>query len=254
MRIPKIIVDFVGQAINSQLLITGQNYHHLINVLRCKVTDVVEVASADNSKIFKAQITTLDIKKNSLLLNLLEEIQPIKLNAIDLICGFPKPTIAEFIVEKSVEIGVSNIHFFFAERSQSHLQGEQLQKKLTRLNKIKEAALKQSGLVSEVTKIYIHNCLQPALAKIHSETLKIVLIAPAEERQELLKITDFIKSNPNYAQQHQAYSIIIGPEGGLSPSEIALAQDSNFIPTSLGKKTLRVETAVIASCALLQLL
>ena len=40
-------------------------------------------------------------------------------------------------------------------------------------------------------------------------------------------------------------TILIGPEGDFSPSEIKGAYDANFLPVSLGKNRLRTETAAI---------
>lgn len=46
-------------------------------------------------------------------------------------------------------------------------------------------------------------------------------------------------------------NIFVGPEGGFSEDEIALARNSGFQAVSLGARTLRAETAAIAACALL---
>jgi 16S rRNA (uracil1498-N3)-methyltransferase len=47
-------------------------------------------------------------------------------------------------------------------------------------------------------------------------------------------------------------SLAIGPEGGWTEDEIALARASGFLEASLGENILRTETAVIASLAVLQ--
>lgn len=46
-------------------------------------------------------------------------------------------------------------------------------------------------------------------------------------------------------------NIFVGPEGGFSEDEIALARNFGFQAVSLGARTLRAETAAIAACALL---
>ncbi len=45
-------------------------------------------------------------------------------------------------------------------------------------------------------------------------------------------------------------SLVIGPEGGLADEEIAVAQRHEAIVVSLGRRTLRAETAAIAAVAL----
>jgi 16S rRNA (uracil1498-N3)-methyltransferase len=45
---------------------------------------------------------------------------------------------------------------------------------------------------------------------------------------------------------------MIGPEGGLSPEEIAHAEKEGFLPVALGPRVLRTETAPVAAMALCQ--
>ncbi len=53
------------------------------------------------------------------------------------------------------------------------------------------------------------------------------------------------------AAQSEKTILLVGPEGGFSPEEIALAQEHGFVPRSLGATTLRTETAVMAGAVLL---
>lgn len=68
----------------------------------------------------------------------------------------------------------------------------------------------------------------------------------------------FDKSAPfsfkNFAcrkESSEAANLFIGPEGGFSEDEIALAKKSGFQIVSLGARTLRAETAAIAACVLI---
>jgi 16S rRNA (uracil1498-N3)-methyltransferase len=47
-----------------------------------------------------------------------------------------------------------------------------------------------------------------------------------------------------------AFSLVIGPEGGLAEEEIALARENDAIVVSLGRRNLRAETAAIAAVAI----
>ena len=53
------------------------------------------------------------------------------------------------------------------------------------------------------------------------------------------------------AGDETAVSIFIGPEGGFTPEEIALAQQHGVRPVTLGKRTLRSETAALAATAVI---
>ena len=47
---------------------------------------------------------------------------------------------------------------------------------------------------------------------------------------------------------------LIGPEGGLTDEEVAMAKDHGFLSVTLGRQILRAETASIAASAILQFL
>jgi 16S rRNA (uracil1498-N3)-methyltransferase len=49
-------------------------------------------------------------------------------------------------------------------------------------------------------------------------------------------------------------SLLIGPEGGLSAQELAIAQLHGFIACRLGPRTLRAETAPLAALSTIQAL
>jgi 16S rRNA (uracil1498-N3)-methyltransferase len=49
-------------------------------------------------------------------------------------------------------------------------------------------------------------------------------------------------------------ALLIGPEGGLAPGELALALDAGFKGIALGKRVLRTETAPVAALSVLQYL
>ena len=251
MRIPKIIIDSTDyHTTGSDIAVTGQNFHHLSRVLRCEIGDTIEIFF-QNAQAFRAVIS--QIGTESLSVKLLQEKTTPATKNITLICGYPKPTTAEFIVEKAVEIGISELHFFFADRSQTRLQGEQLSKKLARLEKIKDSALKQSGLVGQITKLCYHNSLKDTLSQPadnqDNSRLKMIFVPP-DEAPHSSNAAELVQSK----SQTDSYTIIVGPEGGLCEQEIELAKSYGFTEASLGNKILRVETAVIASGMLIQLL
>ncbi|MBV1924606.1 MAG: RsmE family RNA methyltransferase, partial [Flavobacteriaceae bacterium] len=50
------------------------------------------------------------------------------------------------------------------------------------------------------------------------------------------------------AKPKETITILIGPEGDFSPSEIDFAKQHQFLPVSLGNSRLRTETAAIVAC------
>lgn len=51
------------------------------------------------------------------------------------------------------------------------------------------------------------------------------------------------------AEQDEALCLLLGPEGGLAPDELALAAEAGFQAASLGRWTLRADTAVAVALA-----
>jgi 16S rRNA (uracil1498-N3)-methyltransferase len=50
----------------------------------------------------------------------------------------------------------------------------------------------------------------------------------------------------------QSVVLLVGPEGGFSPAEVAVATSAGFVSTSLGPRILRTETAAMVAVALAQ--
>ena len=55
-----------------------------------------------------------------------------------------------------------------------------------------------------------------------------------------------------FCNTNSLVSLLVGPEGGLSDSEIDLSLNSGFEPLTLGPRVLRTETAPLAAISILQ--
>ncbi len=136
----------------------------------------------------------------------------------------------EWFLEKATEIGIDEITPLLCEHS------ERTRIKPERYNKVIEAAMKQSY------KTY-HPKLNP-LSKFNdfinkSEANQKIIAHCIEGKKEALKNIILPKKN---------ILIMIGPEGGFSPSEIELALAENIEASTLGDTRLRTETAAIVAC------
>lgn len=156
----------------------------------------------------------------------------------------------EWFVEKATELGVDRVVPIISD----HSIRESL--KLERLKNIALSAMKQSlkaylPEVSEPMKVAdflnLYGSKQGALKLIaHCEKGEKVSLREALSSY-IAKLSDSRWSNaPDYQDHKPNVMIMIGPEGDFSTKEIALAQEADFKPITLGSSRLRVETAALA--------
>ena len=81
------------------------------------------------------------------------------------------------------------------------------------------------------------------IAKSH-EGLLFIAHCEDEEKMDLKR---------RVAPDHDV-TILIGPEGDFSKSEIELAYENDFMPVSLGRNRLRTETAAIVACTVVSII
>ena len=137
----------------------------------------------------------------------------------------------DYIIQKNTELGISEIVPCALSRCVVKLEGD---KKTARWQKISEEAAKQSGR-GIVPKINSPVAIDKAIDMMKEYDLKFV---PYEcEEQTNLKSVLLSK------QDIKTVGFMIGPEGGFAEEEIALAQEKEILPITLGKRILRTETA-----------
>jgi 16S rRNA (uracil1498-N3)-methyltransferase len=210
--------------------IQGPEAHHLATVRRFHVGDAVVLFNGDGNE-YAAEIVSIDRK--AIALNVLHVDQANRELAIDLVvaCAIPKGDRADFLVEKLTELGVTELVPLETERSVVKPR----EAKIERWSRAVIEASKQCGrnrLMQIPPMIdWPEFCRQP-----HSGFRKL-LADPQASRSAL----------PHPAAN---VCIAVGPEGGFSDGEIALAREAAWETVSLGPRTLRVETAAIALAAL----
>ena len=150
----------------------------------------------------------------------------------DLYIALQKGDRLEYAVQKSVELGVFKIILFKSERCVA--SGDNIAKKITRLQRIALETAKQSGrgIVPEITAAL---SFMSAVESASSAGLR--LFCYEDEKKHGLKETlESYKGNGTI-------SVITGPEGGFTPEEAAAAKDAGILSISLGPRILRSETA-----------
>lgn len=221
---------FYSQQISEgKILFDETESRHAISVLRKQKGDILQVIDGKGS-CFEAEI--LDANKKRALLEIKGQKEyPKAKQSLHLVVA-PTKNIdrIEWLLEKSIEIGLTSIHFIQAERS------ERKNVNMERLEKIALAACKQS-LTWHFPELHTIESLKSFLEK---PTHGNQFIAVCEEAEILLKTTTRLENE---------VWVMIGPEGDFSPNEYEMAKAAGWQGISLGDKRLRTETAALLAVA-----
>ena len=227
---------------NNDIVIIGDEVNHIINVLRMKKTDKVQICNQDTGDNYNAEI--VNYSKNEVECKIISKInETTESNVhITLFQGIPKFEKMELIIQKNTEVGIKSIVPVIMERTVVKLDEKIASKKLERWQKIAEIAAKQSmrDIIPQIGNI-------TKLKDIDTTEFDAVLVAYENEehnmlKTELQKLERKIKSN-NSSEQQYNIAIVIGPEGGISEKELVMLAEKNAKFVSLGKRILRTETA-----------
>ncbi|AQG78745.1 RsmE family RNA methyltransferase [Spirosoma montaniterrae] len=155
------------------------------------------------------------------------------------ICVAPTKNIdrIEWFVEKAVEVGIERISFFFGQHSERRVV------KLERIEKIAVAAMKQS------LQSYL-----PQLDDAVSYTELLKTVVDGERFLAHLPTDEPPLHLVQAAKPGGQYTVLIGPEGDFSATEIQQAIADGFSMITLGPTRLRTETAALTACQMLNFL
>ena len=212
-----------------------EDLKHAVSVLRLKPGDPVEIIS--DGKRFSAVVR--EVSPGTVSAQMLEELPSTEPRIrLALFQGLPKSDKMELIIQKAVELGVSEIIPVKFARCVVRYSDADAEKKTLRWQKIAREAGKQSG-----------RCVIPAVRQLVSVSAVPGLCRPYDaavvpwEESTSFGPKGFCESRPVPV----SLAVIIGPEGGIEPAEVDLLRSSGIVPLTLGRRILRTETAGIAA-------
>lgn len=236
MRVPRIYhPDPIDLHVENELSADG--FQHLIKVLRLNVNDNIVLFNGDGNN-YPATISHIAKKSAHFMATATEnnDIEsPVHVHLGQVISRGDR---MDFVLQKSVELGVNEITPLFSERCGVKLAGERLEKKQQQWQKIVRSACEQCGrsVVPEV---------KPA------QTLSNFI----EQGFDGLRLTlDPTADTPlsSYKQADKGVQLLIGPEGGFTEEEVNNAERQDFKPMRLGPRVLRTETAALSALTAVQ--
>ncbi|OCG01149.1 16S rRNA (uracil(1498)-N(3))-methyltransferase [Gilliamella sp. wkB112] len=223
---------------NSIITLDDNAFNHLIRVLRMQVGEPIILFDGSN-QITPAIIHAIN-KKNVMVktaTSIVENCEsPLNIHLGQVISRGEK---MEFTIQKSVELGITNITPLLSERCGVKLDEARFDKKIQQWQKIVISACEQCGrnvipIIHPVTK------LETWCANL-TDGIKLNLHPKAKHGINQLSLND----------SHNIH-LLIGPEGGLSENEINMTTNYHFTDILLGPRVLRTETAALTALSALQ--
>ena len=227
----------------NEIIIIGQDVNHIKKVLRAKIGDELQIGNSQNGDNFLCKIKNLEEEK--ILCEIEQKIEEkVESNIeVTIFQGLPKADKMEYIIQKSVELGVHDITPVEMKRCVVKLNEKDKIKKIERWQKISEVAAKQCGrdIIPEInsvinisnlcSKIKDYNIVLVAYENEHENTLK-------EQLKYLHK--SIVENNSNIK-----IGVVIGPEGGLEEKDVDTLKENGAEIITLGKRILRTETVAL---------
>lgn len=211
--------------------IIGSEHHHLRNVLRVQISDTIRIVDGKGN-IFIAKVDRINTESTDAQI-ISREFQERKTPTLTLFQGIPKNDKMTLILQKTTELGVTQIIPMSTERS---LQKPNVNRS-KRWHRIIISATKQCkrAWLPELSEVQeFENCLNTL------QTCAMSLIFWENEKQQHIKTS--LRETPKV----ESIALFVGPEGGFTDKEVNAAIENGCTPVTIGSNTLRTETAAIA--------
>lgn len=237
MRVSRIYVD-QPLAVDVEVILPDEAVRHLIQVLRLGPGASVVLFNGDGIEYF-AHLQSVSKRNATALVESARQKNTESSLRIHLGQAISRGDRMDYAIQKAVELGVSRITPLETERTNLSLNAERSQKKHEHWWGVIQSACEQSGrnvlpLLEPVTS-FDRWCAEKTERELG------VVLAPGGE-----------KGFGGLTESPVELRLIIGPEGGFSEPELALASRYGFVCVGLGPRILRTETATVAALAIVQ--
>ena len=215
----------------------GPASHYLTRVLRSSIGDSMTLFNGDG-RDYSAEIC--ELLRQNVMLNVIdsqvpETESPLKITLVQAISRGER---MDYSLQKATELGVHRIQPVISQRVEVRLNEKRQLKRVAHWQAVVISACEQSGraLVPEVRMPV--SLLEWASWK--DESPRLVLDPMATQKMSSMVI------------EGESVSLLIGPEGGFSTSEMKTLEAQGVKAVTLGRRILRTESAGPAAIAILQ--
>lgn len=208
--------------------------HHARHVLRLSVGDAIELFDGQGAWA-DARIERFDAGRALCRLDTIQHQAPPR-PRLTLASAIPKGPRAEAMVDQLSQLGVDRFIPLRTEHS---------------------VAVPKSGKLEKFTRLTVESakqCRRPWLLQV--EEVSTPDQAWSDDRYDLKLIAvpdgDRLSNISDRLRAHQEVLVLIGPEGGWSPTEQVFAREAGCIAWSIAPHVLRIEAAAAAAAAILR--
>jgi len=240
MRIPRI---YQAMPLNKgdDIRLDAQATTHVVRVLRLKQSDPLVVFNGQGGE-YIARIE--NVEKRAVVVRLLEWRKvglesPLR---ISLVQGISRGERMDYTLQKSVELGVTDIFPVMTEFTSVKLDADRQQKKLNHWQGVVTSACEQSGR-DTVPTVHTVSDLKTCINEIAKVDTLVLTLNPKA-----------ILSFPQVECAQKLVALVVGPEGGFSKDELSWLAANDIASVALGPRVLRTETAALAAIAVMQLM
>jgi 16S rRNA (uracil1498-N3)-methyltransferase len=226
------------------VLVPGRDEaHHLREVLRVVCGDVIALFDGAGRRV-EARVLSLTSQEVDL-----EPVGPIDTipraePLISLLQAIPKGSRMDTVVEKGTELGMDRLVPVMTERTITRLDDAKSRKRCERWARVAHGAARQCG-VCWIPEIAPVQSLTEALAA-RPEGDILLLGALSGTPRPMAEVVDELAAN-----RPPSVSLLIGPEGDLTPAETEAATAAGAIGINMGPLVLRTDTAPLYGLSVL---
>jgi 16S rRNA (uracil1498-N3)-methyltransferase len=225
---------FAEDVAGERIVLTGEEARHAVRVLRIRPGEAITISDGRGSVVEGLVVTavgeevTAEVKDR-------RTVEP-ALPALHIFHAIPKAGKLDLVVQKLTEIGADVIRPFPAARSVARWDDRKAAEQTRRLLSISREAAKQSR------RAWLPAVLPPAAL----EAIDLPVPTYVLHEEATTRLSETLPD-----QAPGAIGLVVGPEGGLTPEEVAALTERGAQPVSLGPLILRTETAALAASVVL---
>jgi 16S rRNA (uracil1498-N3)-methyltransferase len=237
-----LLDELAATAVGERITLSGSEGHHAAAVSRVRVGESLQIG---NGRGLMLVATAVVVEKASVVLDVTAmRVVAASTPRITLVQALAKNDRDERAIEACTELGIDAIIPWAADRSISKWEGPKVAKSRSRWLAIVREATKQS-IRPFVPEILNYEKTSAALKTLTGQL--IIVLDPTGD----VALSDVVLHDPEApAGAVRDIALVVGPEGGITESELALFRAHGAVIATLGSNILRTSTAGPAALAI----